>query len=176
MKWYVLHTFSSQENKVKKIIENQKEKWADKDKIGQIKVPTIEMAEMRGGKKKIVKKKFIHGYVFIQIDLNLELQQRIRALPGIMGFVSKGGIPQPLEEEDIQNIFTEMAEQPEEEKVISKILFQEGEVVKILEGPFANFQGTINEVDSDKGKIKVMVEIFGRATPVELDHLQVGKV
>ena len=176
MKWYVVHTLSSQEDKVKNMIEKEKLKWAEGIRIGQVKVPTLEMAEMSRGKKRIVKKKFMPGYVFMELDMTDELQRQIRSIPGVMGFVSSGTQPQVLSEEEIQNLFTEMVEIKKEDKTASRILFSKGEVVKILEGPFANFQGTIDEVDSDKGKVKVKVEIFGRSTPVELNYLQVGKL
>ncbi len=173
--WYVICTLSSHEDKVKQLIEKEKQKWPDKDRIGQIKVPTLEMAELRGGKKRIVKKKFMPGYVFIELNLTDELYRKIKVLPGIMNFVSSGREPQVLSEEDIQNLFTEMGEVKKKEKMAPRILFSEGEVVKILEGPFANFHGVIQEVNSEKGKVRVMVEIFGRSTSVELDYLQVGK-
>ena len=176
MKWYVVHTLSSQEDKVKKLIEKEKLKWAEGNHIGQIKVPTLEMAEMRKGKKKIVKKKFMPGYVFMEMDMTDEIQRQIRSIPGVMGFVSSGVEPQVLSDEEIQNLFTEIGEIKKEEKSTPRILFSEGETVKILEGPFANFQGTIDEVNAEKGKVKVRVEIFGRATPVELNYLQVGKL
>ena len=176
MQWYVIHTLFAHEDKVKKIIEQEKKRWPETDSVGQIKVPTIEMAELRGGKKKIVKKKFMPGYVFIELDLTENLLHKIRALPGVMGFVSTGSQPQVLSEEEIQNLFTEIGEIKKEEKSAPRILFSEGEAVKILEGPFSNFQGVIDEVNSEKGKVKVRVEIFGRSTPVELDYLQVGKV
>ena len=176
MKWYVIHTLSSQEDKVKNMIEKEKLKWAEGSRVGQVKVPTLEMAKMSRGKKRIVKKKFMPGYVFMELDITDELQRRIRSIPGVMGFVSSGTEPQVLSDEEIQNLFTEMVEIKKEEKTAPRILFSKGEVVKILEGPFANFQGTIDEVDSDKGKVKVKVEIFGRSTPVELNYLQVGKL
>lgn len=174
--WYVIQTLSSHESKVKKLIEKQKDRWPDGDKIGQIKVPTIEMAELRGGKKRIVQKKFLPGYVFIELDFTEDLFQRLRGLGGVMGFVGTGNEPQVLSEEDIQNMFAEMGEVPTEEKVGPRILFSEGETVKIIDGPFANFQGIVDEVNSEKGKLRVRVEILGRSTPVELDYLQVGKV
>ena len=176
LNWYVIHTLSSHESKVKKLIEREGEKWSEKDKIGDIKVPTLEMAELRGGKKRIVKKKFMPGYVFIELDLNDELLTKIRNIPGVMRFVSSGAEPQILTKEEMQNLFTEMGEIKPDEKVAPRILFSEGEKVKVIDGPFANFQGVIDEVNADKGKVRVRVEIFGRSTPVELDYLQVGKL
>ncbi len=172
--WYVLQTLSSQEDQVKQLIENSKDKWTDGALIEQVKVPTLEMGELRRGKKKIIKKKFMPGYVFIELDLTDELLQKIRNIPGVMGFISSGNVPQILADEEIKNLFTEMGE-IKEDKTISRLLFATGETVKILDGPFANFQGDIHGINSEKNKVTVMVEIFGRSTPVELDYLQVGK-
>lgn len=179
MKWYVLHTLSSHEGKVKKIIETQKLKWADGANIGQIKIPTLDMAELYHGKKRIVKKKFMPGYVFIELDLTDDLMYKIRNIVGVMGFVGTDAKPQVLTEEEIQSLFAEMGDavsNVSEEKVAPRILFVQGETVKIIDGPFANFQGIIDEVNVEKGKLRVRVEIFGRSTPVELDYLQVGKI
>jgi transcriptional antiterminator NusG len=179
MKWYVLHTLSSHEGKVKKIIEAQKLKWSDGAGIGQIKIPTLDMAELYHGKKRIVKKKFMPGYVFIELDLTDDLVHKIRNVVGVMGFVGADAKPQVLTEEEIQSLFAEMGDavsNASEEKVAPRILFVQGETVKIIDGPFANFQGIIDEVNVEKGKLRVCVEIFGRSTPVELDYLQVGKL
>lgn len=174
--WYVVHTLSAHEDKVKKLIERNKAKWPDGDRIGQVKVPTLEMAELRGGKKRIVKKKLMPGYVFIEVDLQEELQRKLRGIPGIMGFVSAGTDPQILSNEEMQSLFTEMGAAASEEKSAPRILFHEGEAVRIIDGPFSNFQGVVDEVNPEKGKLRVRVEIFGRSTPVELDYLQVGKI
>ncbi|MFZ5627807.1 MAG: transcription termination/antitermination protein NusG [Spirochaetota bacterium] len=176
MHWYVVTTLSSHEDKVKKLLERQKDKWPDGAKVGQVKIPLHEMAELRGGKKRIVKKKLMPGYVFIEADLTDELQHRIRSLPGVMGFVSAGVEPQVLSEEEMHALFTEMGPAVAEEKQTTRIFFSEGEIVRIIDGPFANFQGTVDDVNPEKGKVRVRVEIFGRATPVELDYLQVSKI
>ncbi|MDH5720901.1 MAG: transcription termination/antitermination protein NusG [Spirochaetia bacterium] len=176
LKWYVIHTLSSHEGKVKKLIEREKTRWEEKDRIGQIKIPTLEMAELRGGKKQVVKKKFMPGYLFIELAMTDELYRKVRAIPGVMGFVGTGNEPQILTEEEMQSLFAEMGELPAEEKAAPRILFSEGETVRIIDGPFANFQGVIDEVNPEKGKVRVRVEIFGRSTPVELDYLQVGKI
>jgi len=174
--WYVIHTLSSHEAKVKKLIEREMTRWPDADRIGQVKVPTLEMAELRNGKKRIVKKKLMPGYVFLELDMTDDLYTRIRAVPGVMGFVSSGNEPQIMTEEEISSLFAEMGDARPEVKSTPRILFAEGETVKIIDGPFANFQGVVDEVNPEKGKVRVRVEIFGRATPVELDYLQVGKV
>ncbi|MCS6972531.1 MAG: transcription termination/antitermination protein NusG, partial [Leptospiraceae bacterium] len=126
--------------------------------------------------KKIVKKKLMPGYVFVEADLNDELQQRIRSLPGVLGFVSTGNQPQVLSEEELHSLFTEMDPAAAEEKQTPRIFFSEGETVRIIDGPFANFHGVIDEVNPEKGRVRVRVEIFGRSTPVELDYLQVSKI
>ncbi len=176
LSWYVLHTLSSHEDKVKKLIEREKEKWPEKKNVGQVKVPTIEMAELRGGKKRIIKKKFMPGYVFIELDMTDDLMRKVRSLPGVMDFVSTGNEPQILSEEEIQSLFAEMGDAAPEEKSKPRILFSEGETVRVIDGPFGNFQGVVDEVNHEKGKVRVMVEIFGRTTPVELDYLQVSKL
>ena len=179
MQWYVLHTLSSHEGKVKKIIETQKLKWDDGTSVGQIKIPTLDMAELHHGKKRIVKKKFMPGYVFIELDLTDDLMRKIRNISGVMGFVGTETTPQVLTEEEIQSLFAEMGDavsETSDDRVAPRILFSEGETVKIIDGPFANFQGVIDEVNAEKGKVRVRVEIFGRSTPVELDYLQVGKI
>lgn len=173
--WYVIHTLSSHEDKVRKLIEREKARWEDGDAVKQVKVPTIEMAELRGGKKRIIKKKFMPGYIFAELDMTDELYRKIRNIPGVMGFVGAGNEPQSLTEEEMMSLFAEMGEVKTGEKATPRILFSEGETVKIIDGPFANFQGVVDEVDSEKGKVRVKVEIFGRSTPVELDYLQVSK-
>lgn len=172
----MLHVLSSHENKVKNLIEREKKRWDEGEKIGQVKIPVLEMAEMHGGKKRIVKKKFMPGYVFVQADLSDDLERLVRAVPGVMGFVGTDEAAQMLSEEEIQNLFSEMGENKNDEKVAPRILFSEGETVSIIDGPFANFHGLIESVDSEKGKVRVKVEIFGRSTPVELDYLQIGKI
>ena len=176
MQWYVVTTLSSHEDKVKKLLERNKVKWPEGVQIGQIKIPLHEMAELRGGKKRIIKKKLMPGYVFIECDLTDELQHKVRGVPGVMGFVSAGTEPQVLSEEEMQSLFTEMGPSVSDDKSSTRILFMEGEIVKIIDGPFANFQGKVDEVNPEKGKVRVRVEIFGRATPVELDYLQVSKI
>ncbi|MCB1145822.1 MAG: transcription termination/antitermination factor NusG [Leptospiraceae bacterium] len=173
--WYVINTMSSHEDKVRKLIERSKEKWDDGALIGQVKVPTHEVAELRGGKKRVVRKKLMPGYVFLELDVSDEIIRKIRSIPGVMGFVSTGNDPQVMSDDEMQSLFTEMGEVASEEKSAPRILFSEGETVKIIDGPFANFNGIVDEVNHEKGKVRVKVEIFGRSTPVELDYLQVGK-
>lgn len=174
--WYVVHTLSSHEDKVRKLIEISKKKWEDGDKVRQVKVPILEVAELRSGKKRIVKKKLMPGYVFLEMDMDDLIMAKIRGIPGIMGFVSAGTEPQVLSEEEMQSMFTEMGDEVvTEEKMASRLLFEVGDTVTIIDGPFASFQGVVDEVHPDKGKVRVKVEIFGRSTPVELDYLQIGK-
>lgn len=173
--WYVIHTLSSHEDKVKKLIEKSKEKWSNGGKVGEVKLPLLEMAELRNNKKRIVKKKLMPGYLFVELDYDEDVVYKIRNLPGVMGFVSAGNEPQVMTEEEMQSLFTEIGDVPTEEKVAPRILFSRGDIVKIIDGPFANFQGVVDGVDPEKGKLTVSVEIFNRSTPVELDYLQVGK-
>ena len=178
-KWYVVHTLSGQENKVKTIIERNKEKWDMEDKIGEIRIPVVDMATIRSGKKQIIKKKFLPGYIFIELDLDDDVYWKIRRVPGVTGFVGSGGKPQPLSEAELMALFIEgsgEAAAQKEEKLPLGALFQEGETVRIIDGPFANFKGVIDEVDSERGKVRVKVEIFGRSTMVELDYLHIAKI
>ncbi len=176
MDWYVVTTLSSHEDKVKKLLERQKTKWPDGAKVGQVKIPLHEVAELRGGKKRVIKKKLMPGYVFIEAELSDELQQRIRSLPGIMGFVSTGVDPQVLSEEEMHSLFTEIGPTTADDKQATRILFNKGDIVRIVDGRFTGWQGTIDNVMPEKGKVVVMVEIFGNANPVELDYLQVTKI
>ncbi len=174
--WYVVSTLSSHEDKVRKLLENMKKKWADGDRLRQVKVPVLEVAELRSGKKRVVKKKLMPGYVFLEIDMDDEIMSRIRSTPGIMGFVSAGHEPKILTEEEMHSMFTEMGDEAAtEDKMASRLLFDVGDVVTIIDGPFANFSGVVDDVNPEKGKVRVKVEIFGRSTPVELDYLQIGK-
>ncbi len=172
LKWYVIRTYSGHENKVKANLERMVRAKNLHDRVGQVNIPTIKVAEMKGGKKRVVEKKFMPGYILAEMDLDDELQFLIRGLPSVSGFV---GSPEPeaLSEEEVKNLLAG-EESQEEETPVARILFQVGETVKIVDGPFANFTGVVDEIMPDKGRLRVKVEIFGQATPVELDYLQVA--
>jgi transcriptional antiterminator NusG len=171
-KWYVLRTFSGHEKKVKQYLESEVERLGLKDKLGEIMIPTETVFEMRKGKKRTREKTFFPGYVLINALLDKELQHVISNVPSVVGFLTTGDQPTPLRPDEVNRILgkideaRELGEQPE-------IPFMEGDAVKVVDGPFNNFTGFVEEVYPDKMKVKVMVSIFGRKTPLELDYLQV---
>ncbi len=166
--WYVLHTYSGYENKVKKSIESRVESLDLGERVYEIVVPTQEEIEIRSGQRITVQRKVFPGYVLVRMELDDETWYALRNTPGVTGFVSINNKPVPLGEREVQAIMTGMtAEAP---KV--KISFQLGDTVRIVDGPFADFRGEIDEINQEKGKIRVLVSFFGRETPVELDFLQ----
>ena len=173
MKWYVIRTYSGHEKKAKPNIEKMVQARGMADKIGQINIPTIKVAEMKGGKKRVVEKKFMPGYIVAELELDDDLRILIGNLPSIAGFVGSPE-PQALTEDEVRSLMNTEQSSEEEESSVTRMLFQVGETVKIVDGPFANFTGTVDEIMPDKGRLRVKVEIFGQATPVELDYLQVA--
>jgi transcriptional antiterminator NusG len=172
-KWYVVHAHSGHENKVKQSIENRVRQEQMQDIVSQVLVPTEEVAEVKGGKKRITSRKIFPGYVMVQMELTHKTWHMVRTTPGVTGFIGSGKMPTPLEPEEIELIFKQM--RGEQKKPKPKVEFEKDERVKIIEGPFANFMGSVDEVNSERGKLKVMVEIFERLTSVELEFWQVEK-
>ena len=169
--WYVLHTYSGYENKVKKTIESRIEAYDLEDRVFEIVVPTQEEIEIRNGQRHNVQKKVFPGYVLVRMDIDEETWYQLRNTPGVTGFISINNKPVPLGEDEATNILKGMtAEAP---KVA--VSFALGDTVRIIDGPFADFRGQIDEINYEKGKIKVLVSFFGRETPVELDFLQAEK-
>ena len=169
--WYVLHTHSGQEQKVKANIEHRAQMEGFREKIRQILIPHENVIEIRSGKKRTVARTLMPGYVLIDMDYDNEVAASITKLPGVSGFIGDGKTAFPLSEEEVENMLhlaDDTAERPKPE-----IRYRIGEQVKVTEGPFANFIGTIDEIDAERAKLRVMVSIFGRPTPVELDVLQV---
>ncbi|MDX1959062.1 MAG: transcription termination/antitermination protein NusG [Leptospiraceae bacterium] len=176
LKWYVLQVYSGHENKVKSSIEKLIQQNNLQDKIVQLKIPTMEVAEMKNGKKKVAKKRLMPGYLLMEMEMDDDLQYLVTNLPSVSSFVGKKSKPDPLTLEEVKNLFNEIDEVPTEEVVAKpRLLFKVGDNLKIIDGPFANFSGVVDEIYPDKGRLRVKVEIFGRSTPVELDYLQVGK-
>jgi transcriptional antiterminator NusG len=170
--WYVIHTYSGYENKVKANLERRVESMAMEDKIFRILVPTEEELEIKDGKRKITKKKIYPGYVIVEMILTDDSWYVVRNTPGVTGFVGSGSKPLPLQEKETKLILHQMGiDEPR-----AKIDFGLGEAVKVIRGPFENFSGIIEEVSPEKGKIKVRVSMFGRETPVELDYHQIEKI
>lgn len=170
--WYAIHTYSGYEEKVSESIKQRADSLEMKDKILQVLVPKEKMIEVKNGKRKVVEKKIFQGYVIVEMKMTEDAWYIVRNTPNVTGFVGSGTEPTPLAQEEVDKILKRMGR--EEPKY--KMNFSVGEVVNIIDGPFKDTDGTISEVDETKGKIKVLVNMFGRETPVELDSLQVKKV
>lgn len=170
-KWYVIHTYSGHENKVCSYIENAKDGMGIGDKIGQVVVPTEEVVEMKDGRKMTSLRKFLPSYVLVEMDMDKETLHFVTNVPGVTSFVGPGRRPQPLRDEEVQRILGQIERgQVEDEE---EIPYRVGDRVKVVDGPFSDFIGLVDDLNPDKNKVKVMVSIFGRNTPVELDVLQV---
>ncbi|MFW6312650.1 MAG: transcription termination/antitermination protein NusG [Spirochaetota bacterium] len=180
--WYVLHTYTGYENKIEKTIRIMMADGELGDTISDIKVPAEQVVEVKDGKKKVTSKKFLPGYILLEMDLpDLGWKtpcSKIRRINGVTGFVgsSPGMKPQPISQEEARSILQKTGDVKGEKTMKPKQSFTEGENVRIVDGPFDSFTGQVEEVNMEKGKLRVMVGIFGRATPVEVDFLQVEKV
>tara|TARA_B100000315_G_scaffold14709_1_gene13407 strand:+ start:2782 stop:3315 length:534 start_codon:yes stop_codon:yes gene_type:complete len=170
--WFAIHTYSGHEERVRKNLE-QRIKLMDSDNdITQVIMPTEKEIEARGGQRRTVDKKILPGYVLIQMKMSDQSWSIVRNTPGVAGFVGSGNKPVPLREEEINRILKQMA--AEEPRV--KVGFKQGQSVRVTDGPFTNFVGIVDEINPDKAKIRVLLSLFGRETPVELDFLQVEKL
>ncbi|MEG6523908.1 transcription termination/antitermination protein NusG [Desulfotomaculum sp. 1211_IL3151] len=170
--WYVVHTYSGYENKVKANLERRIESMNMEDKIFRILVPMEDEVEIKNGKKKISKKKVFPGYVLVEMIMTDDSWYVVRNTPGVTGFVGSGSKPIPLNEDEAKAIIKQMGmEEPK-----AKININLGENIRVTDGPFENFVGVIEEIYPDKGKVKVMVSMFGRETPIELDFAQIQKL
>jgi len=172
-KWYVIHTYSGFENKVKMSLEERFAHAGLTDKLGDIIIPTEEVVEIRGGKKKISSRKFYPGYVLISVDMDQDIWYLIKNTSKVTGFPG-GASPAPLSAAEVKDVMDQIKGEAKTPK--PKFIFEKGENVRVIEGPFMNFNGVVEEVNPDKGKVKVMVSIFGRATPVELEFPQIERV
>jgi transcription termination/antitermination protein NusG len=173
-KWYVVHTQTGCENRVRESLAARASSSGKEDMFGEVLIPTEQVSEVKDGQKKITERKFYPGYVLVEMELTDDTWYIVKNTPGISGFVGSGNKPIPLADNEVSAI----VEQQEEKKTKPqpKVIFETGESVRVKEGAFANFNGTIEEVNPHKGKLKVMVTIFGRATPVELEYWQVEKI
>ena len=171
-KWYVIHTLSGCENKVRASLEEKIDSLPSlRDSISRVLIPTEEVAEVRGGEKKVTTRNLFPGYVFVEMDLNEKTWYLVKNAPGVSGFVSSGKEPVPLEEEEVKNILKAVEEK--RTKPTPKVILEKGETVRIIEGPFTNLNGVVEEANPERGKVRVMVSIFGRSTPVDLEYWQV---
>jgi transcription termination/antitermination protein NusG len=174
LKWYIVHTYSGFENKVKANLEERIKNLHQEDYFGKILVPTEQVVELRKGQKKTSSRKFYPGYIMVQMVLNEETWHTVRNTAKVTGFVGGGTMPYPVPEEEADRIIRQMEEGVNKPK--PKYQFEEGDSVRVIDGPFNNFQGIVEEVKPDKEKLRVLITIFGRATPVELDFIQVNKI
>ena len=170
-KWYVVHTYSGHENKVKENILKMVAQSSIQDHFGQLVVPTEEVAEMKKGKKTVTTRKFFPSYILIEMHMSDDAWHLVNSIPGVTSFVGAGDKPQPLSKPEVERILGRMDK--EKQTIIPEIPFTLGEHIRIKDGPFSDFTGVIDEINTEKGKLKVLVSIFGRETPVELDFLQV---
>jgi len=171
-RWYIIHTYSGHENKVAKSLKQRVQSLGFEDRIFDIIVPTRSTIKVQGGKKENVEEKIFPGYVLVKMVLDDESWLLVRTTQGVTAFIGAGNKPTPISEKEVEAIQKFM----KTEEPLYKTSFTQGEAVKIVDGPFADFLGTIDEIDEAKGKLKVLVSIFGRETPVELDFLQVAKL
>ncbi len=173
LQWYIIHTYSGYENRVKETLEKRIKAFGLEEKITQILIPTEKVVEVKKGKRVESVKKFFPGYILIQMEMDDHLWHFVRNTPKVTGFVG-GKKPKPLTDKEVEEILSQVKTSREKPK--AEIKFAPNDKVKIIDGPFKNFIGTVEEVNADKGTVRVMVTIFGRSTPVELGFLKVEKV
>lgn len=170
-KWYVAHTYSGHEYKAKKYLESNCKTQGLEEYFGQILVPTEEIVEMKQGKRSTSVKKFLPSYILVEMELTKETQNLVTSTPGITNFVGASGKPAPLRDSEVARILQQIDRSKNRDSL--DIPYKVGEAVKVVDGPFSDFAGTVSEINPERRKLKVMVSIFGRPTPVELDYLQV---
>lgn len=174
-KWYIVHAYSGFEKKVALSIKEQAAQKGLTEAFEEVVVPSEDVVEMRRGKKVAVERKFFPGYVLVKMDMNDNTWQLVKNIPKVTGFLGGGGVrPQPISEREAESIFAQMKEGVEHPK--NTVIFETGEQVKVVDGPFESFVGIVEEVDAEKERLKVSVSIFGRPTPVDLQYTQVEKV
>jgi transcription termination/antitermination protein NusG len=173
-RWYILHAYSGFERKVKESIESRVAAFGLQDKVGRVMIPTEPVTEIINGKKRTVERVFLPGYVLVEMDLDNDLWHVIKNTPRVTGFLGTGDKPVALSEAEVNTIL--FRSESAKDKPSLKVKFEKGEQVRINEGPFANFTGAVDEINEDKQTLKVMVSIFGRSTPVEIEFSKVDKV
>ena len=172
--WYIIHTQTGQELKVKSAIEGKMQQGVDGGLVGAVLVPTEKVTEVRGGKKRVSERKFFPGYLLVQMEMTDESWHLVRTTQGVTGFIGAGRRPVSLSEDEVSEILRQTEER--KDKPTPRVTFQKGEGVRVIEGPFTNFSGVIEEINTARGKLKVLVSIFGRQTPVELEFWQVERL
>jgi transcriptional antiterminator NusG len=171
--WYIVHTYSGFEERVRETLNQRIDALGMRDKFGEVKIPTETLIEMKGGKKREVQRKFFPGYILVQMEMADDAWHLVKNTPKVTGFVGTGKKPTPLTAEEVDQILTQVVTTKEKPK--PKHVYEHGEHVRIIDGPFSNFTGVVEEVNLDRNTLKVMVTIFGRSTPVELDFMQVNR-
>ena len=172
--WYIVHTYSGFEKKVSESLQQRVQAYGLQDEIGEVLIPTEDVVEMRAGKKTVSSKRFFPGYILVEMIMTDNAWHVVKNTPKVTGFVGAGSKPIPLTREEVDQILNQVTEAAEKPK--PKYSFDRGDQVRINEGPFTSFNGVVDDVNIDRNTLKVMVTIFGRATPVELDFLQVEKL
>jgi len=170
--WYVIHTYSGYEERVQKNLEQRRNSMDAADEILKVVIPTEDEIEVKNGQRRTVTKKILPGYVLVQMKMTDKSWGVVRNTPGVTGFVGSGSKPTPLQEEEVGQILKQM----ESEVPKVKVGFRRGQSVRVTDGPFIDFVGLVDEINSEKGKVKVLLSLFGQETPVELDFLQVEKL
>ncbi|NOT43765.1 MAG: transcription termination/antitermination protein NusG [Acidobacteria bacterium] len=174
MHWYIVHTYSGFEKKVAESLEQRVQAYGLQGEIGKVLIPTEDVVELRGGRKVVTSKRFFPGYILVEMNMSDNAWHVVKNTPKVTGFVGAGSKPTPLTQEEVDHIITQVRDAVEKPR--PKYSFDKGDQVRINEGPFASFNGVVDEVNVDRNTLKVMVTIFGRSTPVELDFLQVEKI
>jgi transcription termination/antitermination protein NusG len=173
LKWYIIHAYSGFERKVKESLESRVRAFGLEHKIGRVEIPTEPVTELRNGKKYTIDRVFLPGYVFVEMDLDNDLWHLVKNTPRVTGFLQTGDTPTPLSEAEVNSMLNRADVVKDKPKL--RVKFEKGEQVRITEGPFANFNGAVDDVNEDKQTLKVMVSIFGRPTPTEVEFAQVEK-
>ena len=174
MQWYIIHTYSGFEKKVKESLESRVAAFSLQDKIGRVLIPMEDVVEVRGGKKVLSSRMSYPGYVLVEMDLDENTWHIVRNTPRVTGFVGSATAPSPLSDAEVDAIINRVHTPQDRPK--PKVVYERNEQVRIVDGPFSNFSGLVDEVNQDRATVKVMVTIFGRSTPVELDFLKVEKL
>jgi transcriptional antiterminator NusG len=174
MDWFIIHTYSGFENKVAESLKTRADAFGFADKVGQVLIPTEEVVELKNGKKTTSKRLLYPGYVLVELAMDEEMWHQVKETPRVTGFVGGGAKPVPLTADEVNSILYRQAHAADHPR--PKVTFEKNENVRIVDGPFTNFSGKVDEVNAERNTLRVMVTIFGRSTPVELDFLQVEKI
>ncbi len=172
-RWYVVHTYTGYENKAKQALEERVRREGLQEMFGQVLIPTEEVVQIRQGKRRTSKRKFFPGYLLVEMAMNENTWALVKSTPKITGFVGDSTNPPPIPEVEVSRLTSQITQVAE--RVVTRVVFEKGDTVRVMDGPFASFNGVVDDVDQEKGKLRVLVSIFGRATPVEMDFMQVEK-